>query len=150
MKDFLEIYASIVNMALEGGVEVLSRVSHLTQMTSEDKVQFLRGCHRGWDKAQNTVFEQLCDITEDPLLSENQKDYRSLLLRKIIDSIVFTILRGQLHVVRRLALHDFPPGVNLEDTGEILSLVNKLNQESRMTFAVSADLTTPTTIFDIR
>ena len=67
MKDFLKAYGSIVDMALEGGTEVISRLSDLSQMTPDDKVLFLRGCHRGWDKAQNAVFEQLCGIQANSL-----------------------------------------------------------------------------------
>jgi hypothetical protein len=60
----------------------------------------------------------------------------------VIDGIAFTILELDSHVVRRLILHNSPPTLNLTTIRTTQSEANRLNNESRLTFALIADLTT--------
>jgi hypothetical protein len=139
-------------MALTSGLPVLSREQHHKwppEFTTPDYKRFICGCHRGYDRAQNTIFRLLCEINKATDLSDNEKSYQMLLLRKIIDSIVFTILRQELHVLKRLMLHSSPPSINFEDIARVLYIVNQMNEESRMTFAIVADLSTCVHLCDI-
>lgn len=139
-------------MALESGIPILSQMRQHhkpAQFNPRERREFLRGCHRGYEKAQSTVFRLLQEIDADRTLPSNDKYYRSLLLRKVIDSIIYTLLRQELHVMRRLVIHYDPPPINMEDASRVMSIVDRMNAESRMTFAVAADLSTCVHLCDI-
>lgn len=152
MEKFLKQYQSVLRMALTSGVPVLTswgEPKYPPKLSSKQKIDFYKACHRGFDRAQNFIFERLCEIDKDDSIKDYEKRFRSLLLRKVMDSIAFHLFQGQIHVMRRLILHDFPNFVDLEVTKETLMYANELNKESRLTFAVVSDMATFIHIGDI-
>jgi len=110
MQDFADHYMRIHRMATEAGTPSLQRAKHRQskpQFTLNERKIFLRGCHRGFEIAQNSILSLLGRIEADATLNVSQKKYRSLLLRKLIDSMMFTVFRQELHSMRRLAIHSY-------------------------------------------
>ncbi len=152
MKDFLRYYEAILRMALTSGMPALSSERHNKrppEFSSGENKKFFRACHRGFERAQSMVFQMIKEIDENNLLQENEKLFRTLLLRKIIDSIIYTILGQKLHVMRRLVLHGSPPHININDVAQVMQIVDAMNSESRLTFAVAADISTCVHLCDI-
>lgn len=104
--------------------------------------KFITACHRGFSIAQNTVLEMLIANAADSTLSDEEKERRELLLRKVIDGILYTMVRMQTWITRRIVLHDEPPALDFAAIAQAKKLVDEMNTQDRMTFAALADLTT--------
>ena len=104
--------------------------------------RFLASCHRGYQKAQDYIISLLEELAHDTVLPEEDRLYRELILRRVIDGIAFVMLNLEFHVARRLVLHNSPPALNLTTVRTTQREANRLNNESRLTFALIADLTT--------
>jgi hypothetical protein len=111
--------------------------------------EFLAACHRGYEKAQNRVVEMLYELENDTELSNAEKLWRERLLRRLMDSVAFLIFKAETHLMRRLILHDESPKLSFPVLKDTLKAANKLNEESRMTFALLSDLTTFVHVGDI-
>lgn len=111
--------------------------------------KFTAACHRGFEKAQHTVLELLKANAADSSLSPYERRRRELLLRKVIDGIIFTMLRQQTYVTRRISLHDDPPNLDFRVIDKAKAVVDRLNSEDRLTFAALADLSTFVHICDV-
>jgi hypothetical protein len=152
MSEFFDQFEGLLKMAFTSGIEAqpLSFRSFQQKNLSRKEVKrFYAGCHRGYDKAQNKIFKMLADLQNDTSLAEEERLYRESLLRKTMDGIAATFLRDRIHLMRRLVIHNDAPHINLKVVQETLLAANKLNEESRMTFAIVADLTTFIQIADI-
>jgi len=135
-------------MALSSGIRKRPDILH-DSVSAADRKEFIRACHRGFDLAQHTVLELLREVAADGAISPEMREYRSLLLREVMDSIVYTLVGTRMHVLRRLVLHDYPPSVNLDVAQHTLKVADAMNAESRLTFAVVTDLTTSVHLGDI-
>lgn len=89
------------------------------------------------------------DLRSDGALHEDEKEFRELALRKIMDGVAVTLLQNKSHLIRRFVLHDVPLTTQLDIIKEALSEASRLNSESRLTFALIADLTTFIHVCDI-
>ncbi len=144
MTDFSDNYSSLLQTAFETGANSIPLHRLLDHSFSDLKQQkrFISACHRGYDKAQNYVVQLLNETVENIELSTEEKQFRELLLRKVMDGIALTMLQGKTHVMRRLCLHDKAPSLSKTVVQEALNVANKMNRESRQTFTLLADLTT--------
>ena len=122
------------------------RVDAISRREAKD---FLAACHRGFEKAQNRIVEMLCSINSDSMLCEDERGLRILLLRKAADAIAHNLLQHRIHYVRRLLLHEDAPTINVPVLLAAHKEANRLNSESRLTFALLADLTTFVHVADI-
>ena len=150
--DFLTNYKTVLDAATTWGIrDVPLRTGPLQEMFVDQKhmMKFMAACHRGYDKAQTRILDLIIDLHSDLSISVEEKTYRELAYRKIIDSIAFLILKTETHVMRRLVLHDYPPHIDLNVVLEAKKSIDDLNSESRQTFAVLADLTTFIHVADI-
>jgi len=139
-------------MGLRSGAESVplrGRTPETMFLNRTHQKRFIQACHRGYEKAQSRTLEVIRQIGSNPTISDGEKDHWQLLLRKIIDGIVTALFRGESHVLRRLIFHPKPPKVSLEVAKEALIRANALNAESRLTFALVADLTTVVHVCDI-
>src|SRR5260370_23909002 len=59
------------------------------------------------------------------------------------------MLQYQTHIMRRFCIHPRAPGIDLKTVKAALQEANRLNAESRQTFALLADLTTFIHVADI-
>jgi hypothetical protein len=75
-------------------------------------------------------------------LSAEDRLYKEHVLRRVIDGVAFMMLKTDSHVMRRLVLHDSAPPIDLATVRAAQVEANRLNGESRLTFALIADLTT--------
>jgi hypothetical protein len=78
----------------------------------------------------------------DSTISDDERERRELLLRKVIDGILYTMVRMQTWITRRIVLHDKPPALHFAAIAQAKRLVDEMNAQDRMTFAVLSDLTT--------
>jgi hypothetical protein len=139
-------------MALESGVRARpTRIKSPNAPFVDDKHQseFLKACHQGYEKAQRRIVEMVSDLRCDTTLAGDEKEFRELTLRKIMDGIAVVLLQTKSHLIRRFILHDEPPTTQLDIIKEALSEATLLNSESRLTFALIADLTTFIHVCDI-
>lgn len=152
MNDFFVQYESILKVAYTSGIAaqplILSSV-HSRNLGRRELKRFYSGCHRGFEKAQNSIVAALAEIQSDHGVDAEEREYRELLLRKIMDGIATTILRDRIHLMRRMVIHDDAPNVEMKIAQVSLQEANRLNAESRMTFAIVADLTTFIHVADI-
>lgn len=111
--------------------------------------EFLSACHRGFSKAQNSVFALLVENARDMSIDTTERRRRELLLRKVIDGILFTMVRMQTWITRRVSLHDTPPALDYAVIGRALAKAEKLNSADRLKFTVVADLSTFVHVCDL-
>ena len=152
MSDFYEDYSRLLSTAFESGTRSVPVGKGIyTQFFNDRKQQrrFISACHRGYDKAQNYIVHLLREMAQDTSLSSSEKQFRELLLRKVADGIALTMLQEAVYVARRLCLHNKAPSLSMKVIQEALSDANKLNRESRQTFALLADLTTFINVADL-
>ena len=152
MTDFIENYRKILDAAFSWGVNnvpIKVKEGIPTFESEEQKRKFISACHRGYEKAQSSIVKMIIENTKNSNISYELKIHRELALRKIIDALAFVLLRLELYIARRLCYHDEPPKINIPILNETLIYVDKLNNESRQTFALIADLTTFIHVTDI-
>ncbi|MGR3302181.1 MAG: hypothetical protein ACUZ8I_06725 [Candidatus Scalindua sp.] len=153
MDDFTDTYLKVLGMALGGGIRDVplreSKGSKSPFIDQKHRDKFMKACHRGYEKAQTYTSEQIIEIQNDDTLSDDEKLYRQILYRKIVDAIAFVLLNHKSYVIRRLSIHDIPPHVDIDTLVSTVKYANKLNRESRDSFALVADLTTFIHVADI-
>ncbi len=152
MKDFTEEIKKALSAATSYGVMNVPKSGHLKKRSLDGYKQqkkFIAGCHRGYEKAQNSIIRLINKIKEDKSIPKLEKVRREFICRRVIDTIAFIILDCESHVARRLVLHRKPPNIDLMTINKVKKEVDKLNSESRMTFALLCDLSTFIHIADI-
>jgi len=152
MTDFSDNYRKIIDAAFSWGIKnvPLKIKDQVPAFENEgQKRKFISACHRGYEKAQNSIVKLIIENSYDNNISEKLKIHRELTLRKIIDALAFVLMRLEIYVARRLCYHDKPPKVNITILNDTLKYVEKLNKESRQSFALIADLTTFIHVTDI-
>jgi hypothetical protein len=152
MHDFLESLNTIMGATMEYGVRNVPIVPKGNESPFRDnrhQSNFMKACHRGYEKAQSTIFDFLQLLHADTRLPDAEKTYRELIYRRVIDAIAFCMLRTESHVVRRLSLHDRPPNLDFSTLISAKKAANSMNAESRLTFALLADLSTFIHVCDI-
>ncbi len=145
MDDFSHEFQTVLSAATEWGeiAHPLKRSGDQSPFRDSAHMRrFISSCHRGYQKAQDRVIELLEKLANSLLLSEQDRLYKERVLRRLIDGIAFTMLKTESHVARRLVLHDLPQTFNLATIRAAQAEANRLNSESRLTFALVADLTT--------
>jgi hypothetical protein len=151
MDDFYDQFDRVLRAGYHYGIQSVPLRSDFerpfTDVTHFKK--FTAACHRGFEKAQRTVLEMLKANASNSSLSSYERRRRELLLRKVVDGIIFTMLRQQTYVTRRISLHDDPPDLDFGVIDKAMVVVDQLNAEDRLTFAALADLSTFVHICDV-
>lgn len=133
------------------------------------KKVFIRGCHYGYDKAQQRIGVKVIALEESIKAEENQlkelrrtrnkqirgmierirvlKD-RQLTLRRIIDTIVYSIIMPDEWIIRRLG-DDQIRRIDPKVLERALRYATSRNQDTRYNFSVVSDLSTAIHIGDI-
>lgn len=149
-------------------VVVLVREHASGQMTPvrSDKESFLKFAilvHEGWKKAQNLIADRLIfNLSQIENLSNQvtdfhmRKDYvnkkltkisirklkmQNLVLRRIVDCIVWTIFRDEHSTIRRMPIVGGESNFSIENINYNMPVVNELNKNPE-TIAICADITT--------
>ncbi|MCP2014178.1 hypothetical protein L1280_001315 [Deinococcus sp. HSC-46F16] len=139
-------------MAREAGINSINfspRLIHEGKAKPSDVKRFVAACHRGFQKAQDAVVKELTNLSSTEELPEDEKGYREILLRKVIDHIAFTMLQGKVHVQRRIGYLDEIPSIDLSTVYVAQKEANNHNEMSRSSFSLLADLSTFIHVCDI-
>ena len=146
---YLQKIHGIVDMALNGGIRSVPLRSNTSSPFSNERHrrQFFAACHRSFEKAQNQMILLLEELQDEP--DQEQKARIELVIRKIADAIAVMMVQTHTHVMRRLCIHITAPAIDLETLKRAQLDANRLNAESRQTFALLADLTTFIHVADI-
>ena len=143
MDDFLVEYERVLERALSYGATNVPLTGFRDRgIDWKPPKKFIPACHRGWEKVQDRIIDLLKQISCDRSLDKEKKIYRQLLLRKIVDTMAYTMLGGKIYVMRRIAIHGAIPPIDLKVIKETQRTANRNNHESRLTFSLIADLTT--------
>jgi hypothetical protein len=162
----------LVETAFNSGIRAIESKGHRFKDIERDSAAmniFIRGCYYGYDRVQtrvgasvialeNTIREKEQQLREFRRLRKEGliellemiralKD-RQLVMRRIIDNMVYTILGNDEWIVRRLGsdeIRSIDPQV-LERT---LRVATARNEQTRYCFAVVADLSTNVQIGDL-
>jgi len=151
MDDFYDQFDRVLRAGFKYGIQAVPLRSDVERPFTgvAHFKKFTAACHRGFEKAQHTVLEMLKANAIASSLSAYERRRRELLLRKVIDGIIFTMLRQQTYVTRRISLHDDPPNLDFKVIDKAMAIVDQLNSEDRLTFAALADLSTFVHICDV-
>ena len=95
------------------------------------------------------IIEMIKEVRADKALADEEREHKELALRNIADGIAVLLLQTKSHFIRRFILHDEPQFTPDATLDEAAKAAERLNNESRMTFALVADLTTFIHVCDI-
>ena len=145
--DFASTFMEIQFLARSYGAE--NSGLHLTAepLNERDRKRFLASCHRGYERAQSRVADEILQLREEAETPDAA--FQEAALRKILDQIVYVALGTHDHLFRRLSFLREPPRVEPSVIRKTLEHASKLNRESRQTFALAADLTTSVHVADL-
>jgi hypothetical protein len=158
----------ITETAFTGGLEALSQAGRsITDIDGDMSAyrEFIRGCHYGFGLAQSHIAEAVVELElriRQVSAKRPEKEARGaqvqllrvlrnrqLVLRKIVDAILFQVMWPEHRASRYFAteerLHEIDPVV-MKRTAE---RVHRFNREDRMKFHVLCDLTTIAQIGDV-
>lgn len=148
----LNDYRRLLDLAFAGGIRnspIRTSTPNAPFLDARHQREFMAACHRGYDKAQKQIIAFLCKLAADERCDRQERYFSELLLRKIADGMAVVMLQHKTHFIRRLVLHDAVPRISLETLLSTAKAVDSLNKESRMTFALVADLTTFIHVADV-
>ena len=131
---------------------------------------FIRGCHYGYDRAQRQVGDlvidletQIRDAADELRKFRMARDTRArglfrrievlrcrqVVLRRLIDSILYTIVGARTWVIRRFLQEYQIRPVNPATLKGTIELASDFNRQDRMSFNLVSDLTTVVQIGDL-
>jgi hypothetical protein len=173
LQPFEPILRRLYELAHRSGFSMLE-MERYTQADFENnpsvRRRFLRACHYGYDLAQRqtskhviAIEEEVARLTADLKELRRKRDpeaknvlhriqvykNRQITLRRLIDSILFTIIRQQNWLMRRftvdLTIHNIDPVV----IDRTVQVAVERNREDRMKFNLVSDLSTVVQIGDL-
>jgi len=173
LEPFEPTLSGILNIAFHTGGDVLRERGLSAQAVVGDpsiRRRFMRACHYGYDLTQREVCRRVVEIEGQILnLEERVRDARrrrepgvraildlirvlqarQLVLRRVVDAILFTTISNRTWVVRRLMIEDKPRRVDRDVLARALEVATERNKEDRMNFNVVSDLTTCVHVGDL-
>src|SRR3990170_2626170 len=158
----------LITTAHTSGIQALHqaglRLEDIKTSTSAHR-RFLRGCHYGFDIAQRHVTrvvveleEKARNLREIPRLKSDRADRiqllrvirtRQLILRRLIDSILFQALYPDERALRYFAVEDRLHPIDPPVLMRMADVAHQRNREDRLKFNVVCDLTTAAHIGDL-
>lgn len=167
LEDFEKQISEISDYAFQYGVnttipEEPEDAKTLIQLIQERRSEFVKNCHWGFKKAQNSIVDLIIDIQENieqnnikireyrrrrnvsgfkSLEQENKRlDFKEKILRHIIDGIAWQMIDGQLYIARRL--YQEVQGTKVLKYSNLKSVIAaaKPINEDEQSFALISDL----------
>jgi hypothetical protein len=133
--------------------------------------KFLQACHYGYDLAQRQIAGLVIDMEKDArLLTEELKQHRrdrnkvgakntvnriqiirnrQLTLRRLVDSILFTIVAHENWLFRRFTIDMQVHGIDPDVLSRTVQTAVERNRDDRMKFSLVSDLSTVVQIGDL-
>ncbi|MGH2362398.1 MAG: hypothetical protein ACRDGM_17885 [bacterium] len=170
---FEPLLRKLHTLAFTGGIEALA--SHGLTMKDIERDQaahsrFIRGCHQGYDRAQQGIARALIECEQarraaaalvsehrrnrdaraaDALLHERVLANRMLVLRRLADSLIFTMVGFNPWIVKRFMAQKQIRPIDPVVLQRIVDYASLVNAENRYLFALVSDLTTIIDIGDL-
>jgi hypothetical protein len=170
---FEPILLHLHETAHTGGISALERIGKQLEDIQGDRSLlrvFVRGCHYGYDLAQKHIAERVIEMERETRELSNQlKAFRrerspearptfrrirvlrnrQIALRRIVDSILYAVIKGENWLLRRLnvdlTIHSIDPDV----VDRTVKIAAERNRENRLKFSIVSDLTTVVQIGDL-
>lgn len=173
LQPFESILIPLLDTAFTSGINALEAVGKKIEdikKSESARRRFIRGCHYGYDKAQRRIATLVMDIENKISTSEQELKLlrhnrdpsamhvlgrlkvlkeRELVLRRIVDAILITILRFEIWILRRVIVEDRIRRVDPKVLSDTCRIASHRNSESRYRFSVISDLTTVVQIGDL-
>jgi hypothetical protein len=171
--EFRLLLDHLIDLVLEHGVSQISATRKDGTFGFDDidhQQRFVGAVHEGWKTAQSLILDELLvRLLRRTALKTNLADARrsrdpdafararrelgmceaqTLSLRRILDSICWSLLNHQHHVVRRLHMRESPWSLTVEKINAIRPLLDDVNLRPHM-MAVACDATTFIQTFDL-
>lgn len=163
---FEPLLRRVMQDAQTGGLQALAQIGKTVKDLGESASihrRFLRGVHYGFDLAQGRVAAAVIDLdqrsrqaaadrTSDP--RERTRlvrvlNHRQLVLRRLIDSILFQMLMPETRALRYFSLENQMRPIDPIVLKRTVAIAHRRNQSDRLKFNVVCDLTTVAHIGDL-
>jgi len=102
---------------------------------------FQRQCHRGFDHAQKLLLELVMENRLNNSITPKEQKYRELLIRKVADSIAYSICGMSPSGLAPWCTQQTPIHIDLQELEFTSKCACKLNSDSKDQFCLIADLT---------
>jgi hypothetical protein len=174
MEPFAPVLRGVVRTAFTGGLQALAGIGRTIEAIKTDgsaRSRFLRGCHYGYDKAQQRIawlvvdLQHRIDVSKAELAqlrrdrdAARQTDVqtrlvvlsnRQLALRRVADALLCAITGMEDWILRRLVLDWRIRSIDPAVLKTTLAEATRRNSESRLQFSLVSDLTTVVQIGDL-
>jgi len=170
---FESILNQLYDLAQRSGISELEKRGYKqSDFESNPSIrrEFLRACHYGYDVAQRKIAKLVIDMElEIARLTAEMKDYRrkkdgkekevfqlirmirnrQKVLRRIVDSILFTMIQQQNWLLRRFTIDLKIHAIDPEVLNRTVQIAVDRNREDRMKFNLVSDLSTVVQIGDL-
>jgi len=166
LDDFERPLKDLMTTAFATGLQALEKLGWNLPAALEDpsmRRRFMRACHYGYELTQRQIGSLLIEL-EDRIRNEEKEirdlrrvrdkqvnskleivrilKHRQLVLRRLIDAILCTMLHNQTWVLKRLVTQQEIRRIDSQVLRRTLDVVVERNRHSRMRFALILDLTT--------
>src|SRR5712692_7963378 len=166
LDDFERPLKDLMTTAFTTGLQALEKLGWNLPDALEDpsmRRRFMRACHYGYELTQRQIGSLLIEL-EDRIRNEEKEirdlrrvrdkqvnskleivrilKHRQLVLRRLIDAILCTMLHNQTWVLKRLVTQQEIRRIDSQVLRRTLDVVVERNRHSRMRFALILDLTT--------
>ncbi|THJ20633.1 MAG: hypothetical protein CAF45_013830 [Nitrospira sp. CG24E] len=163
-----------MELALSSGLKALSSSGLKTEDIKFDeqaRSRFVRGCHYGYDKAQQRISATIIELhaqsrlaTQSLKLARRNKDKnetsaliqylkviqnQELVLRRLLDSLLYVLVQGKVWILKRMLVDTHIRPVDPHVLARTTKTASERNATSRYRFSLVTDLTTIAQIGDL-
>lgn len=173
LEPFEPLLRKIHTLAFTGGIDALaSRGLTMKDIEHDESARkrFIRGCHYGYDRAQQQIASAVIGIENarrslaaeirqlrssrderivGALAREHVLSNRQLVLRRLADALIFTIVGFNPWIAKRFIAQQKTRPIDPEVLRRTVDYAFQLNAESRYLFALVSDLTTIIDVGDL-
>jgi len=149
---FAKATLQLIDTALSSGIRntpLRAQPPESAFMGHQHQRRFLTGCHRGYDRAQETLVKALGALQVATHLDSAEIAFRRSVFRRVADAIAVAMLNMKDHVIARMCLEFAIHPLDMQVLTAAYEEVKRMNAESRKTFALLADMTTFVHVCDV-
>lgn len=149
---FSQAALKLIDTALASGIRnvpLRAQPPESAFLGPQHQERFLAACHRGYDRAQETLVDVFVSLHEGTHLDSNETKFRMSVLRRVADAIAVAMLEMKDHVIARMCLEFAIHPLDLQVLTVAHEEVKRMNAESRKSFALLAGMTTFVHVCDV-
>ena len=113
-----------------------------SESTSKQKKDFIKSVHRCWNSAQYHSINLIEKIRDDESIDNDEKFRFELIIRRLIDTIAWSVWGEKQHILRRLILNTNIKPIDIRVLKNALHISQEMHTKNRLSFALLNDLTT--------